>query len=229
MANFYGDAHGLAEIVDCDEVHAARAQSTRVEIFFSADDDLLVRAADLNHVERRTGGHAESFALADGEVVNAVVLADDFAAGGDQLAGGVGQCFALFGEKSVDEALVIAAGDETDFLRVGLLGRGEAVLAGEVADLGLGHVSKRKQSAAELLLGEAEKKIRLVLALVGGTPEQPAPTSIVVVHAGGVTGGNAVGADLASDHQKLIELHVIIAEAAGNGSASGGLFRGNAS
>ena len=96
--------------------------------------------------------------------MNAGVLADDFAAGGDELAGGVGQGLALLGEIGVDKALVVAAGDEADFLRVGLFGDHEAVLAGEFADFGLGHIAERKQSAAQLLLREAEEKIGLVLA-----------------------------------------------------------------
>src|SRR3984957_525803 len=135
MANLYRDAHGPEEIFHRDEVHAAGAQRTRVEILFPADNHLLVGATDLNHVERRAGGYAESLALADREIVNTVVLADNFAIGCDQLTRGVGQGFALVGEIGIDEALVVAARDETAFLRVGLLGQGQAVLTGQAANL----------------------------------------------------------------------------------------------
>src|SRR5271163_4016749 len=117
-------------------------------MLFPADYHPLVGAADLNHIERRAGGYAESLALANREIVNAVVRTDNFAIGCYQIAGGVGQRFTLIGEISVNEALVVAAGDETDFLRVGLPRQRKAVLARKVADLGLGHVAERKQGAA---------------------------------------------------------------------------------
>src|ERR1700686_3087253 len=132
-------------------------------MLFPADDYLLVRAADLDDVERRAGGNAESLALADGEVVNASVLAYDFAVCGDEIAGRLGQCLALLGEVGIDEALVVAARDEADFLRVRLLRESEAVMSREFADLGLGHVAERKDRAAQLLLRQAEEEISLVL------------------------------------------------------------------
>src|SRR5579863_8465688 len=107
MANLHRHPHRLVKIVDRDQVYAAGAQGARVEMLFPADDDLLISAADLDDVERRAGGYAESLALADGEVVNAGVLAENFAGGGDEVAGGVGQGLALLGEVSVDEALVV--------------------------------------------------------------------------------------------------------------------------
>ena len=61
-----------------------RARRVREYRFFLiADDDLALVALDLDHVERRTGGDAQALALAYGEVVNAVVLADYFAVGSD--------------------------------------------------------------------------------------------------------------------------------------------------
>jgi len=95
MANLHGHAHGLMQVGDRDQVHTLGAQGARIEMLFAADNHLLLRAADLDDIERRAGGYAESLALADGEVVNARMLAEDFAAGRDQLAGGVGQGLAL--------------------------------------------------------------------------------------------------------------------------------------
>src|SRR5258708_32405786 len=117
-------------------------------MLFPSDNDLLIRAADLDDVERRTSGHPESLALADGKIVNATVPADDVAVRGDEVAGSVGQGLALLGEVGIDEALVVAAGDKANLLRVGLLGQREAVLTGQFADLGLGHVAEREDSAA---------------------------------------------------------------------------------
>ncbi len=148
-------------------------------MLFSADDHLLVGAADLNDVQRRARGDAESLALSDREVVNAPVLADYFAVRGDEVTGGVGQGFALLGEVGVDEALVVAAGNEANLLRVGLFRQRQALLARQFANLGLLHFAQREESAAQLLLGQAEKKIRLILAVIGGTLEQPSPASLV--------------------------------------------------
>ena len=105
------------------------AQRPGVEIFLLADHDLARVSLDLNHVERRTRGYAKTLALAHGEVVDAAVLADDFAIGGDQLAGGIGQGLALLRKIGVEKLLVVAAGNKTDFLGVGLL-RPEPVRAG---------------------------------------------------------------------------------------------------
>ncbi len=94
------------------------------------------------------------------------------------------------------------------------------MLPRQLANLGLGHAAERKESAAELLLREAEEKVSLVLAAVGGTLEQPASAGIVVLHAGVVAGGNAIGADLLRDYEQLIKLQMIVAEAARDGRAS---------
>ena len=189
-------------------------------MLIAADDDLLVGAADLDDIERRSRGHAESLALADGKVVNAGMLADHVAVCGDEVAGGVGQGSTLLGEVGVDETLVVAAGNETDLLGVGLLCEREAVLAGQFANLGLGHIAERKRRPAELFLREAEEEIRLILAGVGGTLQQPAATASVERNAGVVACRHALCADLLRDDQELIELQMIVAEAAGDGRTS---------
>src|ERR1039458_9528944 len=53
MANFHADAHRPEQVVDGDQVHAAGAKGARIEMLFPANDHLLVRAADLDDVERR--------------------------------------------------------------------------------------------------------------------------------------------------------------------------------
>ena len=77
MANFHRGSHRLRQICDRDQIHAMRAQGPGVEIFLVADDDLARVSLDLNHVKRRTRGHAEALALAHGEVVDAAMLAND--------------------------------------------------------------------------------------------------------------------------------------------------------
>src|SRR2546423_10167215 len=125
-------------------------------MLFTTDSDLLVGAADLDHIERRSGRYAKSLALANREIVNATVLADHVAVCGHQIAGSVGQSLALLREISIDKPLVVAPGNEANLLRVRLLCQRKAMLAGEIADLRLHHVAERENGAAQLLLGQAE-------------------------------------------------------------------------
>ncbi len=59
------------------------------------------------------------------------------------------------------------------------------------------------------------------MAGVGGALEDPAVALGVVLVAGVVAGGDAVGADLAGGDEQLVELQVVVAERAGDGRASG--------
>src|SRR5271169_3278801 len=118
-------------------------------MFFPTHHNPLVGAADLDDVERRARGHAESLTLAHGEVVNAAVFAEDFSVCGHQVARGVGQSLALLSEVSVDEALVVATGHEANLLGVGLLRERESMMASEFANLGLGHIAERELRATE--------------------------------------------------------------------------------
>ena len=70
-------------------------------------------------------------------------------------------------------------------------------------------------------MGEAEEEVGLVLAAVGGAGEDPAAAGFVVMVAGVVACGDALGADLAGGEEKLIELEVVIAEGAGYRGAAG--------
>ena len=65
---------------------------SRVEqVVVGAYGDLVGVGVDVEDVEGVGRGEAEALALADGEAVDAGVVAEDFAGGGDELAGGVGQ------------------------------------------------------------------------------------------------------------------------------------------
>src|SRR5207248_3601205 len=130
---------------------------------------------DLNHIQRRASSHTKALALSNGEVVNAGMLANYFAIRGYQFASGVRQSIAALGKIGIKKILVVAAGDEADLLRIGLFGEREAVLASQFANLRLGHLSQRKERSAELLLGEAEEKISLILGAVVRALKQPAP------------------------------------------------------
>ena len=119
-------------------------------------------------------GEAEALALAYGEALDAFVVADDFAGGGDEFAGGVGEVLVLLVEVGLEEGVVVAAGDEADLLRVGLGGDVEAGFGGHLADGGLLHLAEGEEGAGELVLREAEEEVGLVLGVVGGAGEDPA-------------------------------------------------------
>src|SRR5215471_12998507 len=178
----------------------------------TSHNHLLISATDLDDIERRPGGHSEPLALADREVVDAGMLADDLAAGRDQFAGGVRQRLALLSKISVNEPLVVAARDKADLLRVRLLGDGQPVPVRQFADLRLGHISQGEQRAAELFLCEPEEKICLIFTRICRTLQQPASLSIVVRDTGIVPGRDTLGANLLGNNEQLIKLQVIVAE-----------------
>ena len=100
------------------------------QIVVAADDDALRGGLGGDDIKRLAGGDAQSAALADGEVMDAGMLADNLAIGGDQLAGEIPARDALLVEIGVDEGGVIAIGDEANFLAIGLVGGGDVEARG---------------------------------------------------------------------------------------------------
>src|SRR6185437_206145 len=178
-------------------------------------------AVDVNDVERRACGHAQSLALAHGEVVDAVMPAEHAPRGGDEFAGGVRELLALLVEIGIDEALVIAAGNKADLLRVGLFRQAEPVLPRQSAHLRLAHFAQREARAAELFLGEPEEEVGLILCSIRRATQQPAVALRRKLAACVVAGGQQVCANLPSRDQKLIKLQVVVAQSARDGRAPG--------
>ena len=81
--------------------------------------------------------------------VDALMVADDFASGGDEFAGGVGEGLALLVEVGTcRKVLSSPPGMKRIFLRVGLGGYVEAGVRGHDADGGLIHLAEREEGAA---------------------------------------------------------------------------------
>jgi len=99
------------------------------------------------------------------------VFADYLAVGGHEFAGSVRQRLTSLRQICIEELLVVASRNEADLLRIRLGGEREPVMPRQIANLGLGHFSEWKQSAAELLLGQAEQEIGLVLGGISRTLE----------------------------------------------------------
>src|SRR6185437_2590320 len=211
-------------------VQAVGAEVARVEFLVRADGDAVRVGMDGKDIARRgvtrlliaaSGNVSQPLALADREGVDAFVLADDLACGGDEFAGGVGHLFLLIVEVCAEEDGVIAAWDEAYLLRVGLLREGEAGIGSHRAHGGLLHLAEREERARELLLSQPEEEVGLVLGTVRGAGEDPAAARGIVVVAGVVARGDAVGTDLAGGEQQCVELEVVVAQGAGNRCAAG--------
>jgi hypothetical protein len=96
MANLDLHAEFVGETFDGNPVEAVGVEFASEEFFVRADDDAVRVGVDGKDVARgsvsgdRGRRDVEALALADGEVVNAGVLAEEFASRGDKIASGVG-------------------------------------------------------------------------------------------------------------------------------------------
>src|SRR6266404_9484097 len=221
VANLHCDSHRLAQLGRRNQVYPASAERARIKLRVLANHDLPRVILDLNHVQRRAGRYTETLALADREVVNSGVLANHFAVccyhlTANHFARNFRRTVALLAEIGFEKALIVAAGDEADFLRIGLFGNHQLVLAGKFAHLRLCHAAEREQSAAQLLLRKAEEEVRLVFGLVGWALQQPAVNLLVKDDLGIMAGCDFVGANLLRHNKKLVKLQVIVAETAGD-------------
>lgn len=107
------------------------------------------------------GGDADAAALADGEVVEAAVLAEGLVVvGADDGAGAVGHVFA-------EEVGHLDVADEADALGVFFLGVGEAGRLGEFAELGLEEVAHGEAGAGDLVCPHLGEEVGLVFVGIG--------------------------------------------------------------
>ena len=134
------------------------------EVLLRSDRDRVVHRRDVEDVARLAvvGRDAEpqAAALADGEVVGAVVLADLAAAARRRSRRGA------VPRRAVQEAGRVAVGDEADVVAVRLLRHREPASRGLGADLALQRVAEREVRTRQLGSGEDAEHVRLVLAVV---------------------------------------------------------------
>src|SRR5258708_8862512 len=138
------------------------------------------------------------------------MMAQDPAVRGHKFAGNVRKRISLLGHISVNELLVISAGDKTYLLRVRLLRQRQTILPRQLADLRLIHVAQRETRAAKLFLRETKEKVSLVLRSIGGAAQQPPVALRVKLAAGVVSCGQQVSADLAGGEQQLVKLQMVV-------------------
>src|SRR5487761_1587630 len=172
-----------------------------------ADVEQLARAdghgpgdrLDVQHVAGlAVGGRAadaQALALADGEAVRALVLADHAAAGVHDLAG-------RLAEPAGQELPGVAVGDEAHVVAVRLVGDGQAAGGRLLPHPRLGGVAEREHGAAELAAGEHGEHVGLVLARIDAAPQHGAGGP-------GLQAGVMAGADRVEvEHRRELDLLV---------------------
>src|SRR5260370_10314063 len=157
-------------------------------------------------------------------MMHAGVLSDGAAVGGHNLTALLFHLDSLGVEIGVHESGVVAVGNEADFVALVLFSDGQSHLAGQGADLCLGHFAQRKQSARELSLGETEEKIGLVFAGIYSPSQLETACAGILRDAGIMAGGDLRCGDAVRQVEKLIELDEVITECAGNGRTASQVF-----
>lgn len=148
VADLDGDVEGRVERFDANPIHVGDAGGGGAEVGVVADDELILQRVERDDVHGAAGGDAEAAALADGEAMEAVVLAEDGAIGSDDFADRViaticgGVRFVLLAAIGFDEGGVVAARDEANFLAFGLFGDGDAQTAGDGANFVFGKLAE---------------------------------------------------------------------------------------
>src|SRR6266849_7667373 len=128
IAHAYFRAHRLARIVQSDPVDAGRREFVAQQLFLMSGDNLVLQRIDSDDVQWLRFGDAEAAALSDGVMMNARMRANHRTACADDLARtGRAIVFVFRFKIPIDEARIVAIGNKTDLLRLGLLSHGEFV------------------------------------------------------------------------------------------------------
>ena len=214
-------ADRLAQVVEGNPVGVAHGELPAQQLLGFADDHAALRGQDFGYINRLARGDAQTAALADGVMVDAVVPAYDLAFGGYDFAACVRPRGVLLLEIAVDERGVVAVGHKADFAALRLVGHAQAQLRGQLAHLALAHPAQREQRPRQLLLGQAEEEIRLIARMVNAAQQQAAAGVFVAGGARVVAGGDRLRADALGRFEEAVELDEVVAEGAGDGRAAG--------
>ena len=220
VADFHGGADCSRRLGDRNPIYILYFERSSAERIVVTDDHAIGLRFDGEDVERFARREAETFALTDGEIVDAAVAAKNFAGFGDDIALAGAERNLTFRHVGVDELHVISIGHEAQLHAVGLFGYGKRGAAGDFADFVFGQFAEREFAARELLLRKSPQKIRLIFCSIERAKKLEAAGGFIAADAGVVPGSEAIGADLASHAEERFELHIGVAVGAGDGSAS---------
>jgi len=168
------------------------------------DDHPAAGGIQVHDVERLAGGDADTAALADGVVDDALVAAKHAAVDVHDVAGLGGA-----GLQALDDLGIAAVGDEADVLAVMLVGDGKAKRARRRPRLGLGQSAEREAQEVELLLGGGEQEVALVALRV----DRPVEGAVGALPPGHdvVAGGKRGCAEMAGRGEQVGEFDGLIA------------------
>src|SRR5262249_39374524 len=190
----------------CQPAHSAWSMVSSPSQLTSRSRIRLVRSASRgptttpHHVERVAGGDAEPAALADGEVDDAGMSAQQAAVEIDDVAR-PGRA----GLEPLDHLGVAARWHEADVLAVVLVGNREAEPARQLARLRLGLVAEREAQHLELLARGGKEEIALIALLLACAIERAA--AVRERPRGDVMSGRQhPGAELARGRKQIAEL-----------------------
>ena len=204
MAQADGDGVPLGQIGQQVQVFAPDPVGHQVRTV--RQDDRVVLGADLRNEESVTGGDIQTPSLADGVVVNALVLTQNLSLSVHKVPGR-GR-----GAVGIQPGGVVPVRDEADLHAVGLVRHGDAVLMGQVPDLGLFQAANGEDQTADHLLRETGQHIGLVVSV--GTTGQKG-FALLVFDLGVVAGGHEVCPDFIGIPEEGGELHGGVAPGAG--------------
>ena len=145
---------------------------------------------------------AQSAALPDGEVVDPRVRADRCAVRRHHLARPD-----PLGRAQRHEASRIAARDEADLLRVGLLGDGQVVARSQSPHLRLRQVAHREEHVPERILRKPVQEVALVLLVPSGAEREPISATLDA----SVVAGSQLRPEGARALEQPRELHRVVA------------------
>src|SRR5262249_34891100 len=190
----------LAQPIDLAQPHPAGAQRLA-----RPDHHAARRRIEPHHIERMAGGDAEPAALADGEVDDAGMSAQQAAVKIDDVAR-LGRA----GLEPLDHLGVAARRHEADVLAIVLVGDREAEPTRQLARLRLGLVAEREAQHLELLARGGKEKIALIALLLARAIERAAaarerPRGDVM------PGRQHLGAELVRGREQIAELDRLVA------------------
>src|ERR1022692_4488942 len=147
-------------------------QTCALPICFITHDDAVVLHIQLDDVNRLGRGDAQTFALADGVKLDAVVMAKHLVVEIHNLA-----AMLLHQVRLLKKAAVVVVGHEADFHALFLVGGLEIAVPRHFARVAFGLFAKWKYRARKLILSQGKQEVTLVFTQIAAPLEEMAARS----------------------------------------------------
>src|SRR5487761_136041 len=174
------------------------------EAFARSDNDVPIGRIEPQHVERLAAGDAETLALADREMDDAVMPSEHASRLVDDIA-----WLDCAGPQLCNECVIASARHEADVLAVGLLRHRQRKARRQRAGFIFAQFAEREAQEIELLARRAIEEIALVAAGIGGAVQLRPGGAVDAARI--VAGRERVRAEVARDGEQIVELHRFVA------------------